>query len=64
MPQGLENRLVVINDGGLTPNNPQPTVFMHVEHPMDGPDEMCIPHAIVHAVDRGEESVLGFRTPY
>lgn len=57
-------RKIVIRDGGLTPNHPQTTRFMQVEHPYPGPDEMCIPHGITHTVNHGENSVLKFRVPY
>jgi hypothetical protein len=65
MPEGgYSNRKIVAQSSSEVPNHPQPTNFMHAEHPPGGPDEMCIPKGLENKVTRGEDAVMKFRTPY
>jgi hypothetical protein len=64
MPEGYQNKYVVAQSSAEVPDHPQPTNFMHVEHPIDGPDEMCIAQGMEQMVNKGEEAIMKFRTPY
>lgn len=64
MPDSGSNKSVAYGNNSDVPNHPQPTNFMHVEHPVGGPDEMCIAKGMEQMVTNGESAITSFRTPY
>lgn len=64
MPDGSANRKVVAQSSSDVPNHPQPTNFMHAEHPVGGPDEMIKAKGMQQKVTRGEDAITSFRVPY
>lgn len=64
MPEGGNNRAVVVKSSKNLPNHTQYTNIMHARHPEGGKDEMCVAKGQPKVYNHGEKSVLKYRTPY